>query len=160
MFNFNAGVPVTVTASLIFTVTLTTSPAFKVLLCAPVALVMATELTVGGTAVISACSSARVSTAEPSSALTAIDVKTSCKLASVTPEIPSNSNCATVGEAAPAAALITRPAASANACNLDKEFTSAKTLASRTSPSKLSFAKLSTPVTPRALYSCWVRFVT
>jgi len=38
---------VTATASLIVTVTVTTSPAFKVALCAPVAPVIATEETVG-----------------------------------------------------------------------------------------------------------------
>ena len=41
------GVPVTVVASLMVTVTVTTSPAFSVLLTAPVALLMATALTVG-----------------------------------------------------------------------------------------------------------------
>ena len=47
MFSASCGVPVTVTASLIVTVTLTTSPAFSVLFWMPVAPVIATELTVG-----------------------------------------------------------------------------------------------------------------
>ena len=41
------GVPVTVVASLMVTVTVTTSPVLSVLFAAPVALLMATELTVG-----------------------------------------------------------------------------------------------------------------
>ena len=47
MFNANCGVPVTETVSLRLTVAVTTSPAFKVLLKAPVAEVMATLLMVG-----------------------------------------------------------------------------------------------------------------
>lgn len=48
MINVSVGLPVTVTASSIVTVAVTTSPAFNVLFCAPVAEVMATEETVGG----------------------------------------------------------------------------------------------------------------
>ena len=42
------GVPVTVVASLIVTVTVTTSPAFNVLFWMPVAPLITSELTVGG----------------------------------------------------------------------------------------------------------------
>ena len=50
MFSVSVGTPplvTTFTASLNVTVAVTTSPAFKVLFCAPVALVSATPLTVG-----------------------------------------------------------------------------------------------------------------
>ena len=47
MVSASCGVPVTVTTSLKVTVAVTTSPALSVLLCAPVAPVMATALTVG-----------------------------------------------------------------------------------------------------------------
>ena len=48
MFSASWGVPVTMVASFIVTVMLTTSPAFRVLFCTPVAEVMATLATTGG----------------------------------------------------------------------------------------------------------------
>ena len=114
--------------------------------------------TPGGTAVTSACSSARVSTPEPLSSDPAIAVRTASRLEKFTSLMPRLvSFSSSRGDAPPAATLMTAFAASASFCSTVTVSTSDLVLLTSTSSSSEALA-VPMPVTPTRPYCAAVAF--